>query len=224
MKIKLSEFRVRNFRCIDDSDWIRVDDITALMGVNEAGKTALLNALHTLNPGSGNFNIDPYRDFPRDRVAKEFDENCMIAKGRFIISKEYIKEKKLDKKFNLSSENDLILILERRYNNVLYYGFEPQLDTKNHIQELKESLKNARKAINRKPVTEDDSGFTEKIRKSILLDIDGFIKKLDDSYETDKIFIIPTEREELAGEIDSCVRELAQFVEHAENEIEPLLE
>ena len=118
MKIKLSEFRISNFRCIDDSGWIRADDITALVGVNESGKTTLLNGLHTLNPGSGTVDIDPFKDFPRDKISTEFDENCTIAKGRFILSKEYVTEKKLDKKFNLSSEDDVTLVLERKYNSL----------------------------------------------------------------------------------------------------------
>jgi len=225
MKIKLSKFRVHNFRCIDDSGWIRVSDITALVGVNESGKTALLSALHTLNPGSGNFNIDPIRDFPRDKVITGFSEDSIIVEGHFLIPKSYLKEKKLDKKFNLSSDNDLKLILERKYNKVLYYGFKPQLDTKKHIQELKIALKNARKQINRKPIPEsEESSFTEEIRKSILINIDAFIKKIDDSYDVNTILTIPTEREEFANVLDSHVRDIVKFVDNAQKEIEPLLD
>ena len=31
----LKRFRVTNFRSVDDSDWIEVDDVTALIGTNE---------------------------------------------------------------------------------------------------------------------------------------------------------------------------------------------
>ncbi|MFX1258031.1 MAG: AAA family ATPase [Promethearchaeota archaeon] len=224
MKIKLSEFRVQNFRCIDDSGWIRVNEITALVGINESGKTALLNALHTLNPGSGEFNIDPIRDFPRDRVVDDYSEDCTIAQGHFLIPKDYIKEKKLDKKFNVPPEKDLTLILERRYNKILYYSFKPQLDSKKYVLILKNALKDLRKRINRKQVSNsEDSLFTENIRKSLLINIDACIKRIDDSYEEDKILILPEGRKEFASLLDSYVRDFAKFIDHAKKEIEPFL-
>ena len=47
---------------------------------------------------------------------------------------------------------------------------------------------------------------------------------MDDSFDAKKNLIISTEREEVAGEIDTCIRELSQFTAHAEKEIEPLLD
>jgi predicted ATPase len=49
--MKLKEFRVREFRSIWDSGPVKVDDqVTCLVGKNEAGKTALLTALYRTNP------------------------------------------------------------------------------------------------------------------------------------------------------------------------------
>ena len=49
--MKLKEFRVREFRSIWDSGPVAVDDqVTCLVGKNEAGKTALLTALYRTNP------------------------------------------------------------------------------------------------------------------------------------------------------------------------------
>ncbi len=49
--MQLKHFRVRNFRNILDSGEIMVDDaVTCLVGMNESGKTAILSALHRLNP------------------------------------------------------------------------------------------------------------------------------------------------------------------------------
>lgn len=49
--MKLREFRVREFRSIWDSGPVKVDDqVTCLVGKNEAGKTALLTALFRTNP------------------------------------------------------------------------------------------------------------------------------------------------------------------------------
>lgn len=47
----LKKVRVQNYRCVKDSDEFRVDDsVTCLVGKNESGKTALLQALNKLNP------------------------------------------------------------------------------------------------------------------------------------------------------------------------------
>jgi predicted ATP-dependent endonuclease of OLD family len=48
--VKLEWFRVREFQSVKDSGIIKVDDITCLIGKNEAGKSALLIALYRLNP------------------------------------------------------------------------------------------------------------------------------------------------------------------------------
>ena len=37
--MELRRFRVTNFRSVEDSGWIEADDVTALIGTNESGKT-----------------------------------------------------------------------------------------------------------------------------------------------------------------------------------------
>ena len=48
--MRLIEAKVENFKCVEDSGAFRVDQVTCLVGKNEAGKTALLEALYKLNP------------------------------------------------------------------------------------------------------------------------------------------------------------------------------
>lgn len=64
--MKLRSVRVENFKSINDSNDFSVGDLTCLVGKNESGKTALLQALQRLNPDSG-----PTRfadtEFPRNR-------------------------------------------------------------------------------------------------------------------------------------------------------------
>src|SRR5713226_6517055 len=47
--MKLKQFQVRGFRCIHDSGSVPVGHLAALIGKNENGKTALLQALMHLN-------------------------------------------------------------------------------------------------------------------------------------------------------------------------------
>ncbi|MEQ1827057.1 MAG: AAA family ATPase [Pirellula sp.] len=74
-KLTLLEFRVTNFRNIDDSGWIPMERITAFVGRNESGKTALLKALHKFNPASKE-PFNPQRDFPRDRFTRDYREGA----------------------------------------------------------------------------------------------------------------------------------------------------
>lgn len=46
----LRKFRVTNFRSVMDSGWIDCDNITSLVGINEAGKSNLVLALWKLKP------------------------------------------------------------------------------------------------------------------------------------------------------------------------------
>lgn len=46
----LKRFRVTNFRSIMDSGWVDCDDVTSLVGINEAGKTNVILALWKLHP------------------------------------------------------------------------------------------------------------------------------------------------------------------------------
>ena len=66
--MKLKSVRITNFRSIDDSEEFEIDDVTCLVGKNESGKTAILKALHKLNPSSGSSEFVKERDYPRKRL------------------------------------------------------------------------------------------------------------------------------------------------------------
>ena len=62
--MRLSSFHVRVFRNIIDSGPIEVTDNTCLVGKNEAGKSALIGALHRLNPAKP-IALDLLEEYPR---------------------------------------------------------------------------------------------------------------------------------------------------------------
>ena len=67
--MKLIKVRITNFQSIEDSAEFDIDDVTCLVGKNEAGKTALLKALYRLNPiNESDGNFDPTDDYPRRTV------------------------------------------------------------------------------------------------------------------------------------------------------------
>ena len=60
----LKRFQVTNFRSVADSEWIDTDDVTALIGTNEAGKTNILLPLWKFNPAKEGA-IVATSDYPR---------------------------------------------------------------------------------------------------------------------------------------------------------------
>jgi energy-coupling factor transporter ATP-binding protein EcfA2 len=62
--MKLLRFRVTGFRSVEDSGWIDTDEVTALVGTNESGKTNILLPLWKLNPAKDG-EIDLLTDAPR---------------------------------------------------------------------------------------------------------------------------------------------------------------
>lgn len=95
--MKLKDFAVRNFRSIWDSNIVDVDDrITCLVGKNESGKTALLQALYKTHPivyqHSG---FDPTFDYPKREVSdyefnieSEASEPSLVVKVRYALEEE----------------------------------------------------------------------------------------------------------------------------------------
>lgn len=73
--MKLTKVRITEFQSIQDSTEFEIDDVTCLVGKNEAGKTALLKALYRLKPiveADGKF--DTTDDYPRQRVTAYEDD------------------------------------------------------------------------------------------------------------------------------------------------------
>jgi energy-coupling factor transporter ATP-binding protein EcfA2 len=66
--MRLLRFKVTNFRSVVDSGWIDAERVTALIGVNESGKTNLLLPLWKLNPAREG-EIKPTSDYPKGSYA-----------------------------------------------------------------------------------------------------------------------------------------------------------
>ena len=114
--------RVTNYKSIDDSGWVSIDGITCLVGKNESGKSAFLQALRRLNPASGangDFSLGDYprkgytryrkihKEQPANVVSGEFtlsDEEAselpILASKRFVVHKDYANGLSWDLKFN----------------------------------------------------------------------------------------------------------------------------
>lgn len=69
--MRLKRFRIENYKIIDDTGWIDVDEnVTALVGKNESGKTGVLRALWKSRNRAG-AEFDKLNDYPRDRYSRD---------------------------------------------------------------------------------------------------------------------------------------------------------
>jgi predicted ATPase len=87
--MRLRKARVRKYRSIRDTGLFDVEPgKTILVGPNEAGKSALLEALQRINPPGGIRNFDALRDYPRSEFSdiaagKVRPEEMTIVEGHF---------------------------------------------------------------------------------------------------------------------------------------------
>ena len=64
--MRLTHVRVQNYRSVRDTGWFDIEQAkTILVGPNEAGKTAVLEALQRINPPDGVRGFVPLPDYPR---------------------------------------------------------------------------------------------------------------------------------------------------------------
>jgi predicted ATPase len=92
--MRLKRARVKKYRSIRDTGFFDVEEgKTILVGPNEAGKTALLEALQRINPPGGIRNFDALRDYPRsefnDIIAGKIRlEDTTTVEAHFALSPE----------------------------------------------------------------------------------------------------------------------------------------
>ncbi|MGP0092308.1 MAG: ATP-dependent nuclease [Xanthobacteraceae bacterium] len=88
--MRLRSVQIQNFRSIEDSTVFEIGDITCLVGKNEAGKSAALQALHLLRPyGKVDPGYDQTRDYPRrfaaDFKARHPDGMAIVATTKWVV-------------------------------------------------------------------------------------------------------------------------------------------
>jgi AAA15 family ATPase/GTPase len=90
------EFRVTKFKCIDDTGWVNVENVTCLIGKNQSGKTAFLEAIKKLNPVYGRGDYEPYEEYPRDEWTqykqRHEDDPAVAVRAKFWLEGDEITE------------------------------------------------------------------------------------------------------------------------------------
>ncbi len=125
--MKLTKFRVENFRSIRDSGWVELDDIAVIVGKNESGKTSLLKALWKLNPfHKVGYEID--REFPTGR-RKEKSGDQVVVTAHFALSPD---ETQALAALHDSAKGITEVSVQRNYDGDYIYNFFPSSPAVDH--------------------------------------------------------------------------------------------
>ncbi len=86
--MRLKTFTVKNYKVIDDTEEVPVDEkVTALVGKNESGKTAILRALWKSKNVAG-ARFDKLFDYPRDRYSRDRKKTQEVSVLEFELNDE----------------------------------------------------------------------------------------------------------------------------------------
>ena len=122
--MRLVKARVQGYRSIIDTGYFDVEeDKTILVGPNEAGKTAVLQALQKLNPPEGGDKFDPLRDYPRSKYDEDIKKGNVdpskftVVEGHFALEDE-------DKEGLPEAYHNAIYIFGRNLDNSAWHKLE----------------------------------------------------------------------------------------------------
>jgi len=127
-------FRAQNYKCIDDTGWVEIDDLTCFIGKNEAGKTVLMETLEHLNPAYGDGDFTPYEDYPRRRWPEykqrhETDPDPVVS-VRFALDEE--ERAKLEDRGGTAPDDEVVVTKD--YANEFHWEFD--IDEATYVDRL----------------------------------------------------------------------------------------
>src|SRR5574341_603754 len=123
--MRLLKVRVRDFRCVDDSQEFSLSGVTCLVGKNESGKTAILKALHKLKSGEPeNESFDPSKDYPK----KKWRPDTPIAPDPPAVTTNWelddVEMAALEEQFGSGVIRNREFVLSKSYNDTRRYSIE----------------------------------------------------------------------------------------------------
>lgn len=172
--MRLVKARVQGYRSIIDTGYFDVEtDKTILVGPNEAGKTAILQALQKLNPPEGVELFNPLRDYPRAK----YDED--IVKGgidphTFTVVEGYFSLDDSDAKDLPEAYRDIVYVFERRLDNTVW----PRLENAPAQLTFSDIDKDLQKILLHFQETATAKGTTQNLIDAIQTELDSIIGKL----------------------------------------------
>lgn len=198
--MRLTKARVQGYRSIIDTGYFDVEnDKTILVGPNEAGKTAVLQALQKLNPPEGVPLFDPLRDYPRSKYDEDI-KNGNINPSNFTVVEGYFTLEDEEKSLLPEGYQNAVYVYGRKLDNKAWHRFDNaplQLtfsDLEKDLLKLCQHYKN----------TSQSNGEAEDKQNSIQVTYDNAVSGLKRSN------IIPTEK---AKQIVEWIKKYVGYLE-----------
>lgn len=161
--MRLTRFRVTNFRSVENSGWVDVDDVTALIGVNESGKTNLLVPLWKLNPAMGG-EIQPTSDYPKRNfgaIRRAPQDYCFIT----VEFETGPLAGELAKKAGVSTEEASLVSVKRYFNGDYAVSFPLRQASVNlDVSQVRELIATANSSLADAAPSKQD----EKLKEAVL--------------------------------------------------------
>jgi len=127
--VKLLRVEIDHFKNILASEPIGIQpDVTCLVGKNESGKTAVLQALHRFNPAQPNVSFKAQREYPawlekQHRKQKGIDDHAPVIMHFQLEDAEYAR---IEKDLRVGTLKSKELRISRTYNNK--FTWSPQIN------------------------------------------------------------------------------------------------
>ena len=119
--MRLIKARVTGYRSIIDSGYFEIEKgKTIFVGPNEAGKTAILQALQKLNPPEGVDPIDPLRDYPRAMYDEDIEKG-KINKSSFTVVEGHFSLDESEKNSLPEAYKDITYKYGRKLDNTAWH-------------------------------------------------------------------------------------------------------
>lgn len=122
----LKSLRVENFKCIEDSGEFSIEKVTCMVGKNESGKTALLQALYKLKPAVESDSKFEDLEYPR-RKWSEYKERQQTKPDNILTTIWELEGHDIEaiaNKYGSKALKSNSIEIEKGYNNVQYWNVD----------------------------------------------------------------------------------------------------
>lgn len=166
--MRLIRYKVTKFRSVMDSGWIDCNDVTTLVGINEAGKSNLLLALWKLNPAKDG-EIDPLHDLPIKLYSAERENlsNLAFVAAEFALSP--LEAKGISEKSKCTLDEVSVVRVVRYYDGHYVVMF-PEFGSKTNIAatQIIKCIEEAQSLVEKsEEVTKGEAGIKAEATKAV---------------------------------------------------------
>lgn len=223
--MKLLKYKVTNFRSVQDSGWITIDDVTAFIGINESGKSNLLIPLWKLNPAEGG-EIKPVQDYPRSNYneIRQQKQKPIFIQAQFKINSSTVK--KISSLTGYTDDQVSIASVSRRFDGTYSVGFPlatPQTNfSKSQVMTLLDTALADLNSLS--PTTKGEDSLKTNMLSSIKSAIDNLNDTEKQNYSEEDLLTIKETLDNISLETAGARSTLKPRFEQLKDDVSDLID